>query len=58
MAQMELDKTLLYFLSGDNGVGIGANFDVLPVWHTWLEVGIMELELEQTVLYFLCGIRG
>ena len=25
--------------SGDNGVGIGANCVVLPVWHTWLEVG-------------------
>ena len=25
--------------SGDNGVGTGANCVVLPVWHTWLEVG-------------------
>ena len=24
---------------GDNGVGTGANCVVLPVWHTWLEVG-------------------
>ena len=44
--------------SGDNGVGTGANCVVLHVWHTWLDVEIMELELEQTVLYFLCGIRG
>ena len=37
--KLELRQTLLYLLSGDYLVGIGADFVVLPVWYTWARSG-------------------